>query len=88
MGREQEERLIARMRNAVQQAKANYYHAREDFNLAKLIELQNPNGRYGLYQATIRERRALGEFRRLLCDFNRLILDGKLRDEPAERSPP
>ena len=82
MDREEYQRLIARMREAVEQTQTQYHRAKEEFYCAMELELPNPDGRYALDQALIREQLALGQFRKAVFDFNRLVLDGEFPDHP------
>jgi hypothetical protein len=75
---DREEQSIARLRQAVQQTKATYQLAKEQFELTKDLEIEQPDGGFAKAQALRRERQALHDFRIAVHQFNRLILDGKL----------
>ena len=85
MGREEvQERLIARMRGIVEQTKIADRDAKAAFELAKDLPLQDPDSGYAMRQALRRENQKLLDYKRAAHRFNRLILDGKLPDEPNE----
>jgi hypothetical protein len=72
------------MREAINETRTAYQHAKEAVYRAKDLDIPGPDGHFALNQALIGERRAFREYWNALDDFNRLILDGKLPGEPDD----
>jgi hypothetical protein len=72
--------LEARLRQALQNAKAEYESEKTDFALAvshlEDLGLEHVNGRASIHQAVLNHSRAFAKYRRAREDFNRFMLDG------------
>jgi len=83
MDREDKERLTTDAKATVKARKVAYEDAQEEVRRAKDFEAPpSPDWRFALSVALNRERLAFKNYQKALLDFNRLILDGKLPDEP------
>ena len=83
MGHEEDrERLIARLRQSVEQTRTAYQEAKKAHKRAKGLRYEYPDSGYAVSQALRRENQMLLDYKTALSRFNRLILDGKLPAEP------
>jgi len=78
MDREDRQRLIERMGEAVHQTRVAYQRAKEDFHRIPESDLQGPDGKFTFDQALVRERQAFAAAKRALFDYNRFVIDGKI----------
>jgi len=82
MDRENQGQVAARLLQAVEQTRITYQQAKVAYESAKDSAAEGFTSGFTVSQALRRENQTRLDYRSALDRFNRLVLDGKLPDEP------